>query len=935
MWFALLGPLLVHDGETPVEVPKGRQRVLLAALSLHAGNSVATDALAEVVWDGSLPSGAAVTLRSHVLRLRHSLGPRAGTRLVTRHPGYLLQATKDEVDVLRFRFLYREGGVALREGAWVRAQALFDEALGLWRGPSLADIPSESLRRDVGQDLDALRLQAEEWRIDAAMHLGHYAEVVPGLQSLAAQHPLREGFHGQLMLALYRCGRQAEALAAYQRARDVLVAELGVEPGPSLRDLHRRILSGDPALAVTEPERSAKSGPHGVTPRELPPTVAGFTGRAAELAALTRTLDEAGAAAPGTVVISAIGGTAGVGKTALALHWAHQVKDRFPDGELHVNLRGFVPSGAPATPAEAVRGFLEALGVPPERIPPTADAQAGLYRRLLADRKMLIVLDNARDEEQVRPLLPASPASLVLVTSRNQLAGLAAADGGRLLSLDILTHDEAVQLLTARLGSSRAAAEPGAIDEIAVQCAHLPLALAVAAARAAASPRFPLTDLAAELRDSAGRLDALDAGDPAVSVAAVFSWSYRQLSDQAKRMFRLLGLHPGPDLSVPAAASLAGINEAEARRLLRDLARHCLITEHTSGRYAFHDLLRAYAAGQARDCDSQPARDAAIGRVLDHYLHTASHSSMLLRRAHEPITLASPSPGTCAERPADHREALAWFEAEHQVLLAAVTLAAETAADSHAWQLPWAMTVYLLRRCYPQELVTIMGSALAAATRRDDVLGQAVSLRGLGSGCADTGDYDQARAHLEHCLLLYQRLGERVGEAYALQNLAVLSEAQGRYADALDHGEQALRLLQAIGNEVGEARLLGDVAWFHSLLGNYQRARAFCEQSLALIAKLGGCEWECHVWDTLGYTELHLGNFAQAAAHFESALRLCRDYGFRAVEAEILTYVGEARHATGELPQARQAWQQALAIYDEIQHRDADKVRAKLASTQD
>jgi transcriptional regulator with XRE-family HTH domain len=335
-------------------------------------------------------------------------------------------------------------------------------------------------------------------------------------------------------------------------------------------------------------------------PRQLPAAVADFTGRAAELQTLSRMLDEAGAGVPGTVVISAIGGTAGVGKTALALYWAHRAAGRFADGQLYVNLRGFDPSGAPATPAEAIRRFLDALAVPPERIPPDPEAQAGLYRSLLADRKMLVVLDNARDEQQVRPLLPASPGSLVLVTSRNQLAGLAAAERARLLTVDVLAHDESVQLLTDRLGARRAAAEPEAVDEIARLCAHLPLALTVAAARAAVRPGFPIASLAADLRDTAGRLDALDSGDPGASVRAVFSWSYQQLSAEAARMFRLLGLHPGPDISVPAAASLAAVEKPEARRLLRELARGCLIAEHIPGRYAFHDLLRAYAATPTR-----------------------------------------------------------------------------------------------------------------------------------------------------------------------------------------------------------------------------------------------------------------------------------------------------------------------------------------------
>jgi tetratricopeptide (TPR) repeat protein/DNA-binding XRE family transcriptional regulator len=718
--------------------------------------------------------------------------------------------------------------------------------------------------------------------------------------------------------------RLADALELRGGARDEFMAD--IDP--------RAARGAAVAVPAAGGQASPAAGSGTPVPRQLPAGVRLFTGRQAELDFLARLLDARGAPdGGGTVVISAIGGTAGVGKTALALHWAHPAAGRFPDGQLYVNLRGFDPSGTPATPAEAVRGFLHALGVPPERVPAGADAQAALYRSLLAERKMLIVLDNARDEGQVRPLLPASPASVVIITSRNQLAGLAAADGARLLSLDNLPHNEAVQLLTARIGASRATAESGAIHEIARLCAHLPLALAVAAARAAARPRFPLARLAAELRDGASRLDALDAGDPAVSVAAVFSWSYQQLSTDAARMFRLLGLHPGPDISVHAAASLAAIDEPQARRLLRELARDCLITEHAPGRYAFHDLLRAYAARQARDYDSQADRHAAIGRILDHYLHSAARAALLLEESREKVALAPPRPGAAPEQPGDHRQALAWFEAEHQVLLAAVALAAGIGEDNHAWQLPWAMTGYLRRRCYLHERITLLSSAVAAASRLDDALGQATSLRALGSACIDAADHDQARAHLERCLLQYQRLDDGRGEAWTQVGLSRLAEVQGRYADALGHGEQALRLYQGLGDQTGEARVLNNLAWYHALLGDYQRARRLCQQSLALIARLSGCDFECQVWDTLGCIDLHLGDVARAAAHFESALRLCREYGDRHSEAEILTHVGDARHAAGELPHARQAWQQALVIYDDIQHPGADKVRAKLAAS--
>jgi len=669
-----------------------------------------------------------------------------------------------------------------------------------------------------------------------------------------------------------------------------------------------------------------------VVPRQLPAAVADFTGRAAELAALTRVLDQAVAGGPGTVVISAIGGTAGVGKTALALHWAHQVAAQFPDGQLHVNLRGFGPSGTPADPAATIQGFLHALGVPPGRIPPDPEAQAGLYRSLLADRRMLIVADNARDEQQVRPLLPASPGSLVLVTSRSQLPGLAAADGARLISLDVLTHGEAVQLLTARLGTDRAAAEPAAIDQIARLCACLPLALAVAAARAAARPGFTLAALAGELADPADRLDALDVGDPGSRVRAVFSWSTRQLTAEAARMFWLLGLHPGPDITVSAAASLAGTAEADARHLLRELARAHLTAEHLPGRYAFHDLLRAYATEQAHHTGSRAERVAAIGRILDHYLHTAAVADRPLNPTKEPVALAQPRSGASPEQPTDYPQALAWFQAEHQVLLAAVNLAAGSGFDTHAWQLPWALTSFLHTRGHWQEWAATQRTALAAATRLGDTAAQALSSRFLANACTDLGHHDQARGHYASSLTLYQRLGDRPGQAKVQHNLGVLAEHEGRCADALRHEEQALRLYQAMGDKAGEAEALNNVGWCHGLLGDYQQARALCRQALTLSAEASHRRAEGHAWDSLGYAEHHLGNLAEAAACYQHALSLHRESGGRFLEADTLTHLGDTRHAAGQLAQAREAWQQALAILEDLQHPNADQVRAKLAT---
>jgi DNA-binding SARP family transcriptional activator len=929
--FRLLGPLLVRRGGVTVPVTPGKQRAVLAALLLSANRVVSFDELTEALWGPAPPPSARVAVQNHVMRLRKALG--GATRIRTHPHGYEILVDGSDLDVSGFEAHLAAARAAAKGGLWDVAAGQARAGLALWRGEPLAGVESELLAtRDIPR-LAELRLQALEVRLDADLRLGRHAEVITELHGLAAAHPLRERVHSLLLLALYRDGRQAEALAAYVRCREIVVDELGSEPGAGLRQLQRQILNGDPALDPPAQAPGTADYPVPPVPRELPTAVSGFTGRAAELAALTRTLNQASQGSPGTVVISAIGGTAGVGKTALALRWAHQVAARFPDGQLYVNLRGFDPSDVPMPTADALRGFLDALGVPPDRIPAQPDAWAGLYRRLLADRRMLIVLDNARDEQQVRPLLPASPASLVVVSSRTQLGGLAAADGARLLTLDVLSQEEAVQMLTARIGAGRAAAEPAAAAEIASLCGRLPLALAVAAARAEARPDFPLAAVAAELRDRAGRLEALDAGDPGSSVPTVFSWSTRQLSAAAARMFRLLGLHPGPDIIPAAAASLAAADDTEARRLLSELARAHLIAEHLPGRYVFHDLLRAYAAEQARHTDSDTDRREAAGRVLDYYLHTAARAALLLDPAREPVALAPPRPGTVAGQPADHRQALAWFEAEHQVLLTAVTLAAGSGFDSHAWQLPWAMTPFLQNRGHWLEWAATQRTALAAATRLGDAAAQALSGRLLANAYSKLGDHDQAHRHYASSLTLYQKLGSRLGEGKIHQHLSVLAEAQGRYADALGHAQQALRLYQAVGDKANAATMVNDIGWYHGLLGDYRQARAFCRQALTLCAEADHRWLEGCIWDSLGYAEHHAGSLADAAACYQRALSIAREAGARFNEAGTLTRLGDTRHAAGEAAEARQAWHQALTILDDLQHPDADQVRVKLAST--
>jgi len=949
--FGLLGPLVVRAGGVPVVVSASKQRVLLAALLLRANQVVGAGELAEAVWEGSPPETARVTLQNYVKRLRQVLGPAGYERIVTRPAGYVIEVGPGELDVARFAELRAAGLAAARAGAWENAVTQLGGALGLWRGQPLADVPSQVLAVAEVPRLAGMRLETAEARIEAELHLGRHREVIAELQALTAAEPLRERLHELLMLALYRCGQQADALAAYRQARRQLTDHLGIEPGPGLRELNQKILRSDRALLPAPPPATtgqrrqppprpattgsgSKSRAGGAAPAMLPAAVAGFAGRSAELAALSAIPGRGGT----PVLITAIGGTAGVGKTALAVHWARQHTARFPDGQLYANLRGFGPAD-PLPPAEALRAFLDAVGVPATQIPASLDGRRALYRSRLAGKKILILLDNARDPAQVRPLLPASPTATVVITSRNDLASLIVADGAHPITLDVLTDAEAHQMLTHRLGPQRITAEPAAAADLINLCARLPLALAITTARAAAHPSLPLAALATELRDTTTRLDALATkdttrapGDDATDARAVLSWSYQQLAPATARMFRLLALHPGPDITAPAAASLTATDPPQATRLLRELTRGCLLTEHTPGRYTLHDLLRTYATEQTHTTDNHQTRHQATNRILDHYLHTAHTAALLLNPAREPVTLPALQPAVIPERFGDGRQALAWFEAEHRVLLSAVSLAADAGFDTCAWQLPRAMAEFLNRQGHWHEQATTERIAVAAAIRLGDLAGQAMSRRLLASACARLGDHGQAHAHFAACLRLYRQLGDRVGEARIHQSLSWVAEHQGDHAAGLDHAEQALALFQAVGHQAGHAAALNAVGFCHALLGDYEQARAFCRRALALNRRLGIRHGEAATWDSLGYAEHHLGHYREATDCYRHALSLFREAGDRFSEAEILTHLGDTRQAAGDQPAAQDAWRHALAILDDLHHPDAGQVRAKLAA---
>jgi DNA-binding SARP family transcriptional activator/tetratricopeptide (TPR) repeat protein len=938
MWLGFLGPFSVRQDGTELPVRAAKQRVVLAALGARPGRVVSLDELCEALWDGASPAQARVTARNYVKRLRQALGPAAGARIVTRDPGYLLEADASEVDALAFGRLCAVGGEAARVGDWPRAAALLGEALTLWRGEPLADVPSQALRREHVPPLEQMRLQAVERRAEAGLSLGWHGELVPELQVLVARYPLHEKFHAQLMLALYRCGSRGEALAAYRRARDLLVEELGLEPGDELRELHQRILAGHPSLITT-----ASPGPAGgaraarrelSAPRQLPASPRHFVGRGAELAALSGLIAAAagtGDAEPGAATaVAAICGMPGVGKTALAVHWAHRVAGLFPDGQLYGNLRGFDPTGEPVPAHAAVRIFLDGLGVLAEGIPHSCDAQTALYRSMLAGKRMLVLIDNARDEQQVRPLLPGSRGCLVVVTSRNRLTGLVAVNGACALNLGVLSDAESRDLLERRLGAGRVGAEAGAARQIIRQCGGLPLALNIVAARAAGCPEAPLGALAGEMTQPLWRPGPAD-GDAMSDLAAVFSWSYRALGGPTARMFRLLSLHPGPDISLAAATSLASAPPSQVRRDLTALTAASMLAEDGVGRFSLHDLLRVYAAEKAAECDNADQCDAAVRRMLDHYLHTAERANSVLYRSADPLVLAAAAPGVQPEQFADHKQALAWFTAECQVLLAVTR--ASSAVAHYACELPRAISRFLRRQSRWQDEIAMqtLTLELAAAGRCDQLAHQAHAYRCIGAGFDLAGQHEQAARALNQGLGLFRQLGDTVNQARLHFSLGRVFQGQGQPGQAMACARTALVLFETAGHRPGQALALDGIGWCQIQLGQCEQALRTTGQALRLHRELGDLEGEACALDNFGLIHQKLGDTVQAIACYQRSLAIYEETGERYTIPWILARLGDSYRTAGDLPAATGAWRRAQAILDDLGHPGAEALRAKIA----
>jgi tetratricopeptide (TPR) repeat protein/transcriptional regulator with XRE-family HTH domain len=659
------------------------------------------------------------------------------------------------------------------------------------------------------------------------------------------------------------------------------------------------------------------AGHQRVTPRELPSAVAGFTGRSAELDALTGLLDRPGRRAPGVVVISAISGTAGVGKTALAVHWAHTVVDSFPDGQLYVNLRGYDP-GQPVPASDALAGLLRSLGVPGQDIPPDEDERAARFRSLLAGKRMLVVLDNAGSAGQVRPLLPGAESCAVVVTSRDALAGLVAHDGVTRLDLDALPLRDAVGLLGSLIGA-RAAADPGAAAELAGQCCRLPLTLRVAAELAAARPGVPLAALVSELADLGTRLDLLESGeDPPAQVRVVFSWSYRHLDAGAARTFRLLGLHPGPGLEPYAAAALTGASMPQTRRALDVLARAHLIQPAEPGRYGMHDLLRAYARELAASQEAGDDQRERLTRLFDYYLYAAATAMDTLYPAGRqrcPRLAGSASLIPPLTGPAAARE---WLAAERAALVAVAGHAATYGWPGHATRLAATLHDYFQSSGHFLEAITIYRHALDAARSAGDRAGEATALTQIGVIYWEQSRLQQAYDHYRQALALFRAEGDRAGEAQALGGIGASETGLGRYEQAGRHQQEAAAIYSDIGDRDGQARAIGNLGRARLRQGHHQEAAGYYRQSLDLYRETGDRNGEALALARLGTLDLRLGLYERAEGYLRAALALFHETGEKSSAAETLLWLGQVYLRLGRHEQASGNFEQALATFREI-----------------
>jgi DNA-binding SARP family transcriptional activator len=909
--FEILGPVRVTVSGQAVRIGSARQRAVLSVLLLSAGRTVSVDRLIDAVW-GDQPAESALNLvRTYVWRLRSLLTEDGETRLETAPAGYLLRVKPGELDMAEFERLVADGRAAIAQGEAVAAARQLRSALDLWHGGPLEDVTLHGgdLLAEIMR-LNEARVATLEERIDADLALGKDEELVGELQQHAAQNPLRERLTGSLMLACYRSGRQADALGAYRTLRTALVEELGLEPGPAIRELHERILADDPDLREGEvvPRRSARH-----TPRQLPAAPRQFTGRADEVDALTA-LAEHGEQPAGTVVICAIDGMGGIGKTALALHAAHLLADRYPDGQLFLDLHGYTKGLEPREPADALAVILQSLGVPSRQIPPALDARAALYRDRLADTRTLIVLDNVANEEQIRPLLPGSGGCTVLITSRTRLRTL---DDTHTVQLDVLPVDQAVALLRAVAGPAHNAVEDAVFEQIADLCGRLPLALRIAGGLLRHRSAWSARQLAEKLQEGGGPgLGLFREGDR--DLTAVFELSYRALPEDQQSLFRSLGLLPGPDTDAYAVAALLDRDPGGAERSLQDLVDHHLLAEPTFGRYQMHDLIRQHAQDLV-EVDPAAERAAALERMLDYYQHTAERADVRIARTARPAPSGS-APVHAPELP-DGARAYAWLRTERANLEACVQRALAEAQHTRVLALAAGLGEIMRTDGPLPYAVSLYQAAADAAERLGDSRARAWALTWLGMFRTFSHDYPGGLGDLDRAAALHAETGDLRGLAVTRAERGVTLRATGDLDGAARELEEAVAVFVELDEPLGQAAALTELGIVRFLTGTMARGVDDLTEALRLHRALGNGRGEAHAMSFLGGMLHSVGDLSGSMENLRGSLALFREFGDREAEAANLVETGLVLRLTGDLKAARQAVDEGLRLYDVSRNR--------------
>jgi DNA-binding SARP family transcriptional activator len=933
--FRILGPVEAWTGTDWAEISAPKQRSLLATLLVHPGQPVSTDVLSEEVWPDGPPARAGNLLSVYVHHLRRLIGDGDGKVLVTRAPGYQVVLSRSELDADLFTRRVAVGRQVLADGEPSRAVELLTEALGLWRGQALADVPASALiAAEVGR-LEESRVEALELRAEANLACGRPAEVVAGLRRLVADLPLREKLWALLIRALYGAGRQAEALEVYEAARTKIAEELGVDPGAELRQLYQQILNADgeaAAIPLAQPDTRRTSAPAYQAPAQLPADISDFTGRAGQVARLRGLLAVPEAEDnPGAVRVALVVGAGGLGKTALAVHTAHLIASEFPDGQLYASLHG---AAQPTDPSEVLARFLRALGAEPDHIPLEDEERAAHYRTRLAGKRVLIVLDDARDAAQVRPLLPGTASCAVLVTARRRLPELA---GTKVLDLDVLPLDEARTLFVLVAGQERAVAEPAATDDVLAACAGLPLAIRIGGARLAARGSWTVRTLADRLADERKRLDELRAGN--LAVRASFEVSFADLPGpelpggvDPATAFRLLGLWTGSSVSLTAAAALLGEDDYSVADALDVLVDAHLLESRASDRYRFHDLLRVYAADRARTQETEEVQQAAITRLLTWYLHTTEAAAAVIS-AHHPRVPLDPVPAEVHPLEfASLDKALAWCEPERTGLTAATRLAAASGLHEVAWKLPAAAMSFYYRRSHWGDWVVTHQVGLESARVIADRLGEAWMLNGLGIAYG-VQRMEESVQCFEQALAIYRELGDERGEGRAANNVAQANVDLRRFDDALLAAQRALAFQRLKGNRYLEGVALGILGRACRELSRFEEAIGHLEEAVAIFRELGQQYGEADSLTDMGDTYLGLGQVNDAIARLRESLAIHREIGDVHGEAATLRLLGLAVDRAGNRAEARALLAEAARLFeDRGDHAEAAAARAALAA---